>query len=302
MYARRPTVAIWPGQKSRMTALASLADSTGCIVLDGESLAMLLPADFLLADLSSEMEHDDRDLSGIADYLHRYGARGLIWTDLQSLDALDAALPYDRRDFIMDGDEHAVPILMGALDAKRSARVQEGRRNSQFESLHRISDELAAFAKTIARMAEDDEASSHVRDKPISFRPAPIGTFQPFGATPAAPADLTATTLREIIKLRRMREEFFDSELFADPAWDILLDLLAAQLDNQKVSVSSLCIAAAVPPTTALRWIGAMTDGGLLTRTHDPDDARRIFIGLSPDTAERLQQYFADVGRRVKPI
>ena len=38
--------------------------------------------------------------------------------------------------------------------------------------------------------------------------------------------------------------------------------LMAARLEQQRVEVSSLCIAAAVPPTTALRWIKALSDAG----------------------------------------
>ena len=43
----------------------------------------------------------------------------------------------------------------------------------------------------------------------------------------------------------------------------VLLDLFAAELEGNRVSVSSLCIAAGVAPTTALRWIARMTDMGL---------------------------------------
>jgi hypothetical protein len=53
----------------------------------------------------------------------------------------------------------------------------------------------------------------------------------------------------------RLRSQHFVPALFADPAWDILLDLAAARIDGRMVAVSSLCIAAAVPATTALRWI-----------------------------------------------
>ena len=101
--------------------------------------------------------------------------------------------------------------------------------------------------------------------------------------------------IREIIKLRRRREVFFDPELFADPAWDILLDLLAARLDGKPVSVSSLCIAAAVPATTALRWITGMTESGILVRRQDPTDARRVFIDLSEGDAAKLMDYFAEL-------
>ena len=88
-----------------------------------------------------------------------------------------------------------------------------------------------------------------------------------------------------------MRNRFFDAELFADPAWDIMLDLMAARLEGAKVSVSSLCIAAAVPATTALRWIKTMTDAGYLERRSDPTDARRVYIHLSEETARKMSQY-----------
>lgn len=91
---------------------------------------------------------------------------------------------------------------------------------------------------------------------------------------------------------RRMRAQYFPADLFADPAWDMLLDLYAAQLEREPVSVSSLCIAAGVPTTTALRWIKMMTDAGLFVRKDDPRDGRRILIGLSDDAGAALARYF----------
>ena len=100
---------------------------------------------------------------------------------------------------------------------------------------------------------------------------------------------LSAPVIRQMIRARRTRDQYFAAELFADPAWDILLDLMAARLERRDVAVSSLCIAAAVPPTTALRWISAMTEQGLLVRVADADDRRRVFIRLSADAAERME-------------
>lgn len=99
-----------------------------------------------------------------------------------------------------------------------------------------------------------------------------------------------APRIRAHIKARRLRERFFDSALFADPAWDILLDLAAARLEGRPVSVSSLCIAASVPTTTGLRWIKALVDRGLLERQSDREDARRAFISLAPTTARRMEE------------
>ncbi|RHW19418.1 MarR family transcriptional regulator [Sphingomonas gilva] len=111
------------------------------------------------------------------------------------------------------------------------------------------------------------------------------------GAEPSAPA------IRAMIRARRTRDQYFAPELFADPAWDILLDLMAARLEGRDVAVSSLCIAAAVPPTTALRWISAMTEQGLLVRIADADDRRRVFIRLSNDAAERMAACLAALNR-----
>ena len=97
--------------------------------------------------------------------------------------------------------------------------------------------------------------------------------------------------MRTLIRARRLREQYFEADLFADPAWDMLLDLLLARLEGRLVAVSSLCIAAAVPPTTALRWIKRLTDDGLFVRAADPRDGRRVFIDLSERAAQGLVAY-----------
>src|SRR3546814_11460790 len=66
---------------------------------------------------------------------------------------------------------------------------------------------------------------------------------------------------QNLIRCRRLRDRYFDGDLFADPAWDMLLDLyLAAERNTRPVSISSLCIASAVPAPTALRWIKTFED------------------------------------------
>ena len=101
-----------------------------------------------------------------------------------------------------------------------------------------------------------------------------------------------ARQVRQLIRRRRQRKRFFPADLFADPAWDMLLDLYAAHYEGRPVAVSSLCIAAAVPATTALRWIKQLTDRDFLMRTSDPDDGRRIFIHLSDEARKALDDYF----------
>lgn len=76
----------------------------------------------------------------------------------------------------------------------------------------------------------------------------------------------------------------------------MLLDLTAARAEHLRVSVTSLCIASAVPPTTALRWINQMIDMGLMQRLSDETDRRRAFIALTDKAADAMARYFADLG------
>jgi DNA-binding MarR family transcriptional regulator len=68
----------------------------------------------------------------------------------------------------------------------------------------------------------------------------------------------------------------------------MLLDLTAARLEGKLTPVSSLCIAAAVPTTTALRWIRSLSDAGIIERRPDPFDARRSYVQLSDAAAEAM--------------
>lgn len=131
--------------------------------------------------------------------------------------------------------------------------------------------------------------------------PTPESTYRHVaGGWRGTPAPISfpdgkARGIREMIWRRRRRESHFPADLFADPAWDMLLDLYASHYERKTVSVSSLCIAAAVPATTALRWIKTMAEEGYFTRAEDPDDGRRIYITLSDDGRERMDNYFGEL-------
>jgi hypothetical protein len=120
------------------------------------------------------------------------------------------------------------------------------------------------------------------------------------GAEPMVEGSVAdARLVQAMLRLRRLRGQHFVPSLFADPAWDILLDLMAARLGRRSVSASSLCIAAAVPATTALRWIAHMTKQELLVRRPDPRDGRRVFIALSEQAARVMHDYLTAARRIV---
>lgn len=108
-------------------------------------------------------------------------------------------------------------------------------------------------------------------------------------------ANTDASLADQEIAFRACRIKHFPACLFADPAWDMLLELYCAHLRQYRVSVSGLCIASQVPATTALRWISTLESQNLISRKPDPLDHRRVHIQL---TADGLIAYFSDAAAR----
>ncbi len=108
---------------------------------------------------------------------------------------------------------------------------------------------------------------------------------------------ITERDIRSILKHRRNRDHFLGLELFADPAWDILLHLYASYLSQHRMSVGALCEGAAVPATTALRWLVQLEMRGLVERRQDPIDARRCFVSLTIAGRDSMDGYFQSVPR-----
>ena len=159
------------------------------------------------------------------------------------------------------GSNGVKPVELRKVSAMREAEDQIG------QQAQRIRDQLGS----VLRLVEQLPGS-----------PAPV----------LREAPVSEKTIREIIRMRRRRNQFFDEGLFADPAWDILLELYLAALSQHRVTITSLCAAAAVPPTTALRWITNLEANGLIQRRADPLDGRRVFMSLTRDGLEKLGHYF----------
>ncbi|MFL0356694.1 MarR family transcriptional regulator [Erythrobacter sp. GH1-10] len=125
----------------------------------------------------------------------------------------------------------------------------------------------------------------------------PLHAVEPQAETPLEKRHRFAKMARSIYRLRRERAVLFgNSELFGEPAWDILLDLYIAYAERKQVSVSSACIGSAAPPTTGLRWLGVLAGEGLVVREHDPQDQRRVLVRLSETGIAAMERFFKSVG------
>lgn len=105
----------------------------------------------------------------------------------------------------------------------------------------------------------------------------------------------TEETVRTIQQARLDRIRFFPPQLFADPAWDMLLELYAAQLAELEVSVAGLCIASNAPAPVALECLADLEREGLVTRCPDPLEERRFSLALTERATRAFTEYFASV-------
>lgn len=104
-----------------------------------------------------------------------------------------------------------------------------------------------------------------------------------------------AAAARAILASRRKMEQVFP-DLFADPARDMLLDLFVAAEEARELSVTSCCIAAMVPPTTALRWLALLKQQGLVLEEPDLRDRRQKMLRLAPHARQQMRIYIDSLG------
>lgn len=115
--------------------------------------------------------------------------------------------------------------------------------------------------------------------------------------------DLDAAGLSQlchvIYQMRRLRPKFVENagDLFADPIWDMMLDLYSASRRDQLRTVTNACIAADVPQTTGLRHIEKLTQCGLAIRHSHLKDRRMIGVELTSVGVSAMEAMFHELAR-----
>ena len=228
----------------------------------------------------------------------RAGAEIIVATTADALEDVFGCLDRARVQFLVDAVPAERIVALGMARARLPGhRVREMDEDDRLVLL-RLTQEVARLAAQLDHLVgpfEDDPdvMSARLASPGIGYR----GNERRDLSQRARVSLPDPKLVHRVIRQRRLRERYFDSQLFADPAWDILLDLTAARAEHRRVGVSSLCIAAAVPATTALRWISQMTEMGLVLREPDPEDKRRAFIVLADKVADAMARYFDELGK-----
>ena len=289
----------------RIAASTGLTDGAG-------GVGDVLLGDVVLVDCPSADAVALASLARLDMRVAETGARLVVSTTIEALDAVFGCLDQSAPQLLVDPSRAERVIALGQVLARFPAtrlrelsdedRLMLLRLTEQVGQIAQRLDGLNARAGMAGDIGESDFPSS-LEDRKRAFR------FSDGGGAAAGESNGTERLIRavrpplpdprlvrRIIRQRGLRARFFDGDLFADPAWDMLLDLTAARAEHARVSVTSLCIASGVPPTTALRWIGQLTDAGLFERLQDDTDRRRAFIALTDNAADAMARYFADLG------
>ncbi len=95
---------------------------------------------------------------------------------------------------------------------------------------------------------------------------------------------------------RRQRDGHFPRDMFGEPAWDMMLDLMLAGAHGRMLSASDLATGAGVPLSSGLRMISALERLGLVHRSIDERDRRRTIVRLTDTGVERMATYFEKIG------
>ena len=283
-----PVLIVGDGEASFKRA-ASAVEASGVRIADRiavEGAAARIERQATMSALWIELERDggeamDQLLGRVNDDVRAGRYSAVVSARTCFIDTIAARIEEPRIELIADaGDaERAGALAMAVAKLRQPEVLADAASDRSAARLRQLSDEVSRIASTLARLSAGPGAQR----------------YSPPEETGDAP-NVAIETVRSVIRARRLRDRYFRDELFADPAWDMLLDLLQAELAQLRVPVSSLCIAAAVPATTALRWLKSMTEEGIFVRRADPHDGRRVFVELSPGASGALRRYFAELG------
>lgn len=289
----KPAVLVFGDGEAASGARRS-AELAGCRVIDTvpieDALARLerqAGMDAIFLELEEDREEvSEQLLDRLQELAEQNGGRAVISMPPKLIDLVAARTPSPLIQYLCEADELQRVAVIASACIRLRQRLHDAGKDRALPRLEQVSQEVARIAATLASLVESE---------------ARAGRSPPLPDAGGAPQKIDSGLVRAMIRARRLRDHYFRSDLFADPAWDILLDLFAARLEGQRVAVSSLCIAAAVPATTALRWIKTLTDMGLLVRSADPQDGRRVYIELSTEAAEGLQAFLV-AAQRISPL
>ena len=119
--------------------------------------------------------------------------------------------------------------------------------------------------------------------------------------TPNAEANRLERKARQLLESRRRRVAIFGPQMFAEPAWDMLL-ILYLSGGGRRQTQSSLGELSGASRSTAMRWIDFLACRDLIRREEHPTDRRRNFVALTETGRSLLELYLSETGDARLPV
>ncbi len=239
------------------------------------------------------------------------GIRAVV-VDLRMPQMDGFALVRAIRDMFADGEAPRIVFVSGHLDTDAAVRAM---REDAIDFLAKpiaCEDLVVAVQRALSRAREDRDQREAVGSvagmltglkEQVAIVERNLQSLQGDGACgdgddhaatrhDHSPAVLEARIAR-LVQYRELRRQQFPDDLFGDPAWDILLDLMRGEVVGYRCYTSGLALEARVPPTTAARYIDSLVDCGLASRYEDPEDRRRAMVAITPKSYRMMADYLA---------
>jgi DNA-binding MarR family transcriptional regulator len=105
---------------------------------------------------------------------------------------------------------------------------------------------------------------------------------------------LLVAKARALFAERKRRSEYFDPNLFGEPAWDMLLALYITDFAGGRQSIRKLVSWIGQPQTTLLRWINYLENEHLISREAHPRDRRAVLVDITERGRHQLDSYFSE--------
>lgn len=150
----------------------------------------------------------------------------------------------------------------------------------------------------------DDDRAVHFTERDIADARRLLALVAGAGAPGADPsgqsvtpdsenADRLKSFARQIYEKRQKRIARFGSQMFGEPAWEMLLILYLGE-GGERQSQTRLADLSGAARSTAMRWIDYLVRKGLAHREDHPTDKRRNFIALSDKGRQLLELYLSE--------
>ena len=162
------------------------------------------------------------------------------------------------------------------MSANSNCLAVNGERKNHAITLWNLHDHLSRLATDLAEAAKMfDKASADTGRGP-----------------PAIEAMAPRAFFTSLLELRRMRERHFGTELFGEPAWDVMLQLMIARIDGTEFKLSELTGNSASPPIASRQYVEELIQARLVDRFENADNEPDFYLSLSSEAARRMAELY----------